>query len=333
MSYKWDCRFMSVAQEIAKWSTCLRRQVGAVIVRDNRILATGFNGAPSGIEDCTSRNACRKEQFNCKSGTSPNLCYATHAEENALLQAARIGVSVKGSTIYTTLQPCAMCAKSLINAGIRKVVYLEKYEDEFAYNLLYLANIPVEQFKYKADINFLFEDYEKTLEGRVLFFNTLMEQAKIEVDINDLIDKGYFTAPASTKFHLCYEGGLFDHHVNVARNLIDLTKKMNLTWQKLRSPLLVGIFHDLCKCDQYKLLDGVYVWNKDADPLHGIKSAEMAKKMFADLTDEEFACIRHHMGAFNDKTEWSGFSKACDEFENVMWTHQADMLATHVNEK
>ena len=153
----------------------------------------------------------------------------------------------------------------------------------------------------------------------------------------------FFTAPASTKYHGNYEGGLFDHSFAVAKFLVRLTEDNRLTWKNPRSPYIVGMFHDLCKIDQYRhpasrlITDGVTVvnsfkWEYNPDTLlkgHGDKSV-MLLSQFYTLTDEEIMCIRYHMGAFTDKSEWNDYTRAVSQYPNVLWTHQADMLASHV---
>lgn len=145
---KWDARFMSIAKEIATWSSCIRpsRQVGAIITRDRRILATGYNGAPAHIKTCVERNECMRTTKHIASGTCQEVCYAIHAEQNAILQAAKLGISIEGATLYCTHQPCSICAKQIINSGITRVVYAEGYPDEFAQTLLNEANISLEKF-------------------------------------------------------------------------------------------------------------------------------------------------------------------------------------------
>lgn len=163
----------------------------------------------------------------------------------------------------------------------------------------------------------------------------------------------FFTAPASTKYHGNYEGGLFDHSFAVAKFLVQLTEDNHLTWKNPRSPYVVGMFHDLCKIDQYipqyemieelelsslngpkpmkffKTLCG-YEYNPDTLLKgHGDKSV-MLLSQFYTLTDEEIMCIRYHMGAFTDKSEWNDYTRAVRNYPNVLWTHQADMLASHV---
>jgi hypothetical protein len=153
----------------------------------------------------------------------------------------------------------------------------------------------------------------------------------------------FFTAPASTKYHGNYDGGLFDHSFAVAKFLVRLTEDNRLTWKNPRSPYIVGMFHDLCKIDQYRhpashlITDGVTVvnsfkWEYNPDTLlkgHGDKSV-MLLSQFYTLTDEEIMCIRYHMGAFTDKSEWNDYTRAVSQYPNVLWTHQADMLASHV---
>ena len=147
---KWDARFMEIAFAVAKWSSCYKedRQVGAVIAKDKRILTTGYNGAGSGIVNCKEREVCMRAEKGIKSGTRHELCYAVHADQNAVIQAAKIGVSINGATIYCTHQPCVICAKIIINSGIKRIVYCESYPDEFAVQLCNEAG--VELCKYEA---------------------------------------------------------------------------------------------------------------------------------------------------------------------------------------
>lgn len=140
---KWDKRFMELATSVANWSSCVRkgRQVGAVIVKDKRILTTGYNGAPSGVKTCKDRGYCLRDKLNIPSGTRAETCYAIHAEQNAVIQAAKMGISVEGATIYVTHQPCSVCTRILINAGIKRIVYLQEYPDAFSLELLKEAGI------------------------------------------------------------------------------------------------------------------------------------------------------------------------------------------------
>lgn len=139
----WDEYFMEMAEVVRKRSTCLRRAVGAVIVRDNRIMATGYNGVPVGIEHCETRG-CLREQRNVPSGERHELCRGLHAEQNAIIQAAHLGQSIAGGTLYCTTQPCIICAKMIINAGIRRVVIKESYPDELSEAMFSEAGITIE---------------------------------------------------------------------------------------------------------------------------------------------------------------------------------------------
>ncbi len=145
---KWDKRFMDVADLVATWSSCFQenRQVGAVIALDKRILTTGYNGASSGVKSCKERGVCLRREMGIPSGTRHEICYATHAEQNAIIQAARMGLSVEGATLYCTHQPCVICAKMIINSGIKRIVYREGYPDEFSMQLLGEAGVQIEKF-------------------------------------------------------------------------------------------------------------------------------------------------------------------------------------------
>jgi dCMP deaminase len=140
---KWDKRFMEMADLVATWSSCYQqnRQVGAVIVRDKRVLTTGYNGAPAGIKSCVEKGECLRRKMNIQSGTRAELCYAIHAEQNAIIQAARIGTSVKGATLYCTHQPCVICSKMIVNAGIAKVFFRHDYPDEFSLEIFKEAGV------------------------------------------------------------------------------------------------------------------------------------------------------------------------------------------------
>lgn len=145
---KWDERFMDLAFKVSTWSSCFKenRQVGAVITKDKRILTTGYNGASSGIMSCKEKGECLRVKLNIPSGTRHEICYAVHAEQNAIIQAAKLGVSVDGATLYCTHQPCVICAKMIINSGIRRVVYKYGYPDEFSMELFKEAGVLVEQY-------------------------------------------------------------------------------------------------------------------------------------------------------------------------------------------
>lgn len=138
----WDEYFLEVAGLVCKRSTCLRRKVGAVLVKDRRILATGYNGAPSGLRHC-SVTGCLREKLKVPSGQRHELCRGLHAEQNVLLQAALHGTGTKDSLLYITNQPCMICAKMLINAGIREIVIADGYPDKMAMEFLREARIKV----------------------------------------------------------------------------------------------------------------------------------------------------------------------------------------------
>lgn len=138
----WDEYFLELARLVSKRSTCLRRQVGAVLVKDKKILTTGYNGAPSGIRHCTDIG-CLRKKMKIPSGERHELCRGLHAEQNVLLQAALVGTSTKGSTLYITNQPCMICAKMLINAGIKEIVIADGYPDKLAKDFLREARIKV----------------------------------------------------------------------------------------------------------------------------------------------------------------------------------------------
>ena len=140
-----DQYFMSIADAVATRSTCLRHHVGAVIVRDKHIVATGFNGAPRGLPHCLNVG-CIRDQENIPSGTRTERCMAVHSEINAIIQAALHGVSTDGATLYCTHQPCSSCAKAIINAGIRRVVYGEEYPDVTGLELFESAGVLTRRF-------------------------------------------------------------------------------------------------------------------------------------------------------------------------------------------
>jgi len=135
MRPSWDDYFMDITQRVAMRTTCLRRPVGAIIVRDKRILSTGYNGAPRGLAHC-AEVGCMRERLGIPSGQRPELCRGLHAEQNAIIQAALYGTPIEGSTLYCTHQPCVICAKMLINAGIVRLVYANPYPDTFSRELL-----------------------------------------------------------------------------------------------------------------------------------------------------------------------------------------------------
>lgn len=135
MRPSWDEYFMGIVDLIKTRSTCMRRQVGALIVKDKRILTTGYNGAPTGCLHC-EEVGCLRNELNVPSGERHELCRASHAEQNAIVQAAKNGISINNSTLYVTIQPCVICTKLAINAGIKRIVYKGEYPDELSMKLL-----------------------------------------------------------------------------------------------------------------------------------------------------------------------------------------------------
>ena len=146
---KWDERFMSLAETVAEWSSCYQqnRHVGAVAVKDKRVLTTGYNGAPAGIESCAERGECLRRVKNIASGTMQEVCYAVHAEQNAICQAAKLGISLEGAVMYVTHQPCVICTRMIINSGIKKVIYKNGYPDEFAKELFRQSDVELIKFE------------------------------------------------------------------------------------------------------------------------------------------------------------------------------------------
>ena len=146
---KWDKRFMQLAETVATWSSCYQenRQIGAVIVKDNRIITTGYNGAPSGVVSCKEMGECLRRVMQIPSGTRHEMCYAVHAEQNAIAQAAKLGISVEGATLYCTHQPCVICSKMMINSGIKRIVYRHGYPDDFSLRLLQEAGVQIEVYE------------------------------------------------------------------------------------------------------------------------------------------------------------------------------------------
>ena len=149
MADKWDARFVALAKEIAGWASCYKenRKIGCVIVKNKRIMTTGYNGAPAGVKTCVERGECLREKLGIASGTQHEICYATHAEQNAIIQAAKLGVSIDGATLYCTHQPCVICAKMIVNAGITRVVYVEGYPDEFSVQMLTEGGVKLERYE------------------------------------------------------------------------------------------------------------------------------------------------------------------------------------------
>lgn len=138
----WDTYFMQIAVVVAGRSTCLRRRVGAIVVKERRVLTTGYNGAPAGTAHCKDVS-CERERLGIPAGERHELCRGLHAEQNAIIQAAVHGVSIRDGTLYSTDYPCSVCAKMIVNAGIRRVVYLGSYPDKLAKAILAEAGAKV----------------------------------------------------------------------------------------------------------------------------------------------------------------------------------------------
>ena len=148
----WDEYFIDITRLVARRSTCMRRQVGAVMVKEKNILATGYNGTPTGITHCDV-SGCLREQLKVPSGERHELCRGLHAEQNAIIQAARHGVNIEKSVLYCTDSPCLICTKMLINAGIQKVVYLQGYADNLSMEMLAEAGVKTYLFDDLVDKN------------------------------------------------------------------------------------------------------------------------------------------------------------------------------------
>lgn len=177
-----------------------------------------------------------------------------------------------------------------------------------------------------ADFAFLFKEYHNDVANKYLKNQNLLAYLNFG---------GFFTSPASTKYHGDYEGGLYDHSRQVAIELEKMTENMGLKWKRTESPFIVGMFHDLCKCDQYKLVydeDNAKSHYEHNNKMlltgHGAKSV-MILSQFMTLTEEEVLCIRYHMGAY-EKEEWNEFDAAIKRYPNVFWTHAADMVASKI---
>ena len=177
---------------------------------------------------------------------------------------------------------------------------------------------------------------EEALKHRRREFMELMMRGMAEDEVETLYarldDIGFFTAPASTKYHGAYSGGLHDHSYLVTKNLLHLTESLGLSWEKKRSPYIVGMLHDICKCHMYIANDTGFEYNRDLYlPGHGGRSVILAQRLVR-LTEEEILCIRWHMGAFDNKENWNAYGCAIENFPNVLWTHTADMMASHIDQ-
>ena len=145
---KWDVRFMEMAHLVSTWTSCYTegRAIGAVIVKDKRVMTTGYNGAPAGLPTCREQGECLRRKLGVESGTRTEVGFAIHAEQNAIIQAAKLGISIDGGTLYCPHQPCSVCTRIIINAGIRRVVYQHGYPDDFSLELFHQAGVPLERF-------------------------------------------------------------------------------------------------------------------------------------------------------------------------------------------
>lgn len=179
---------------------------------------------------------------------------------------------------------------------------------------------------------------ERPIHERRDEFRKLCKEWKIPLGswLTDWLDThDFFIAPASTKYHGCYPGGLYDHSFCVYMNLNRITQVMGLKWQRESSPFIIGMLHDVCKADQYNAVHGAdgkltYKYNKQTLLKgHGDKSLMLLSTALP-LTEEEMLCIRYHMGAFCEKEEWTDYTSAIHCYQNVLWTHQADMMAAHI---
>ena len=144
---KWDHRFIEMVNLVAQWSSCFQenRKIGAVIVKNKRVLTTGYNGAPANTLSCVEKGECLRRKLNIPSGTRHELCYAIHAEQNAIIQAAKMGIAIEGATLYCTHQPCVICSKMIVNAGIVRVVY--QHPDDFAREILSTGGVVTEHYQ------------------------------------------------------------------------------------------------------------------------------------------------------------------------------------------
>ncbi len=150
-----DTYFLKIAKLVSQRATCRRHNVGAVLVRDKQILTTGYNGAAAGVKDCLELG-CLRDELKIPSGSHHEICRAIHAEQNAIIQAAKHGVNTEGATMYVTHSPCIICAKMIVNAGVKRVVCITKYPDETSDKLFKEANVSLEVH---ADVDFSYKDH------------------------------------------------------------------------------------------------------------------------------------------------------------------------------
>ncbi len=144
----WDDYFMQITHMVATRATCLRRKVGAILVRDKHILTTGYNGPPAGLPHCDELGGCLRDKLGVASGERHEISRAVHAEQNAIIQASIHGISIKGSTVYATNQPCSLCTKMLVNAGVYEFVISDGYPDDLAVEIMKLAGVNIRKIDY-----------------------------------------------------------------------------------------------------------------------------------------------------------------------------------------
>lgn len=192
-------------------------------------------------------------------------------------------------------------------------------------------------------------EYEKNLttNRRIELFNGMMKDKISDEFYNWLIQNGFFTQPASTKYHGAYEGGLFDHSYEVTQILLDMTQRLNLQWTRPESPYIIGMFHDLCKIDNYLTIidepgetmmgtgevkgkEVHFEYNPNTILKGHADKSIMLLSQFVNLTEEEMLCIRFHMGAYEGQDQWDNYDKAIRKYETVLFTHTADMYASKV---
>lgn len=170
-----------------------------------------------------------------------------------------------------------------------------------------------------------------TEEQRIKDFREITKGIFTEKQIEKLKEMGYFMAPASLNHHGTEKGDLYQHSKMIYMQLEEYTKKLYLSWKNERSPIVISFLHDLCKTDDYVLVDGEYVWNKNRLLSgHGEKSAIMALQLFPEMTDEEVMCIRYHMGAYEGEEKWKTIRNAIKSHPNILWVHHADMITSQI---
>ncbi len=174
-------------------------------------------------------------------------------------------------------------------------------------------------------------DFANTRQSNEVLLAEMLTGLPAEKLLNWLQENGYYTAPAAKNHHGNFEGGLFEHSLQVTRELMIMTEQMGLQWSRPQSPVIVGMLHDICKCDQYIMQeDGSYEYNERMLYVgHGDKSCILAQACM-ELTDEELMCIRYHMGPYEGKEVWKAYNMAIKKYPNVLWTHTADMIASQI---